>query len=166
MYRKMDQKERTLYLLPVCGLICSIAFLFGIMNQYWYLSGDIVCLCVFLMATMGIRYRKLSQEIMPLAGCFLEIRKDCILVRQPQRKERYESCQIFYSEIESIVWSNIKDGFYIQFCDSGKSSVLLHGVQSKPVFHIRSFGYRKEELESVYQAIKERIPSSAVVFEP
>ena len=166
MYRRMDQKERILYLIAACGLIGSLVFLLGVINQNWYLAGGAVGFAVCLIVAMVWRYRALGQRIMPLTGCFLEVRQDYLLVRQPQLQERYEACQIFCPEIEQIVWSSRKDGFYIRFHDNGKSSVLLHGTQSGPIFHIRPFGYRKEEMESVYQEIKERLPASAVVFEP
>lgn len=166
MYRRMDQKERILYLIAACGLIGSLVFLLCVINQNWYVAGGAVCFAVCFIAVMVWRYRALGQRIMPLTGCFLEVRQDCLLVRQPQWQERYETCQIFLSEIEQIVWSSRKDGFYVQFHDKGKSLVLLRGKQSGPIFHIRPFGYRKEEMESVYQAIKERLPASASVFEP
>ena len=43
MYRRMDQKERILYLIAACGLIGSIIFLLGVINQNWYLAGGAVC---------------------------------------------------------------------------------------------------------------------------
>ena len=166
MYRRMDQKERILYLIAACGLIGSFVFLLGVINQNWYVAGGAVCFAVCFIAVMVWRYRALGQRIMPLKGGFFEVREDCLLVRQPQRQERYETCQIFFPEIEQLVWSSMKDGFYIRFHGKGKSSASLRGKQSGPAFHIRPFGYRKEEMESVYQAIKERLPASASVFEP
>ena len=166
MYRRMDQKERILFLISSCCLIVSLIFLLGFINQNWYLAGGAVCFAVCFIVAMVWWYRGVSQRIMPLTGCFLEVRQDWLLVQQPQRQERYEACQIFCPEIEQIVWSSVKDGFYVRFHSSGKSSVLLYGKQSRPIFHIRSFGYRREEMESVYQAIKKRLPASAVVFEP
>lgn len=166
MYRRMDQKERILYLIAAGGLVGSLVFLLSVINQNWYVAGGAVCFAVCLIVVLVWRYRALGQRIMPLTGCFLEVRQDCLLVRQPQRQERYETCQIFFPEIEQIVWGSMKDGFYIRFQGNGKSSALLRGKQSGPIFHIRPFGYRKEEMESVYQTIKERLPASASVFEP
>ena len=166
MYRRMDQKERILYLIAAGGLVGPLVFLLGVINKNWYVAGGTVCFAVCFIAVLVWRYRALGQRIMPLTGCFLEVRQDCLLVRQPQQQERYEACRIFCPEIEQLVWSGMKEGFYIRFHDNGKSSVLLRGKQSGPIFHIRPFGYRKEEMESVYQAIKERLPASASVFEP
>ena len=86
MYRRMDQKERILYLIAACGLIGSFVFLLGVINQNWYVAGGAVCFAVCFIAVMVWRYRALGQRIMPLTGCFLEVRQDCLLVRQPQRQ--------------------------------------------------------------------------------
>ena len=46
MYRRMDQKERILYLIAACGLIGSFVFLLGVINQNWYVAGGAVCFAV------------------------------------------------------------------------------------------------------------------------
>ena len=89
MYRRMDQKERILYLIAAGGLVGSLVFLLGVINKNWYVAGGTVCFAVCFIAVLVWRYRALGQRIMPLTGCFLEVRQDCLLVRQPQQQERY-----------------------------------------------------------------------------
>ena len=38
MYRRMDQKERILFLIAACGLIGSLIFLLGVINQNFFRS--------------------------------------------------------------------------------------------------------------------------------
>lgn len=166
MYQRMDRKDRILYLIPFSGSIGSVIFLLCRVNHMQNLSISFFAIVFVLILFLAVQYCKLNRQIMPLSDCFLEIQKECLFVRQPEQQDRYESCQIYFKEIESLIWNRGKDGFFIRFHENGKSQVFCNGKQMGTIFHVRIFGYGEEEMKSVYQMVKERLPVSAKVYEP
>ena len=57
MYRRMDQKERILYLIAAGGLVGSLVFLLGVINKNWYVAGGTVCFAVCFIAVLVWRSR-------------------------------------------------------------------------------------------------------------
>ena len=60
---------------------------------------------------------------MPLANCFLEIQSDCFVAVQPFRDGEYESCRIYFEEIEGMIEGKKGTGFYVRISGEGRSVV-------------------------------------------
>ena len=85
MYRRMDLKDHFLILIPVMGLMASLGFFF-MASPSKYLIGIVAIIAgaVGLGTSLG-GYLWLKQRIMPLSGCFLEIRGDSFVTVQPYK---------------------------------------------------------------------------------
>lgn len=164
MYRRMDLKDHFLILIPVMGLMASLGFFF-MASPSKYLIGIVAIIAgaVGLGTSLG-GYLWLKQRIMPLSGCFLEIRGDSFVTVQPYKDSQYESCRIYYKEVETLVKTKNGAGFYIRILQSGES--MIQGSQkNRRTMFISPFGYSREEIEKIYEVLKERILQTAAVYE-
>lgn len=165
MYRRMDQKDRALILIPVFGIAASLG-LFLLAARYPLILGATVCgFAVAGMAFSAFRYRKLKQLIMPSRGCYLEIQTNCFVARQPWRDGKYEQCRIYFEEIEGLVKGARTGGFYLRIPELGKSEIHGNGQGQRRLIFISPFGYSEEQMQAMYQKIKERLPDTAKVFD-
>ena len=121
MYRRMDWKERLLLLFPLLGILVSVGVLM-IGSGRWRVYGVIVMgLAVGAMIVVWVVYRGIQRRIMPLANCFLEIQSDCFVAVQPFRDGEYESCRIYFEEIEGMIEGKKGTGFYVRISGEGRS---------------------------------------------
>lgn len=164
MYKRLDRLEYILFLLPICMAGGIIIAALGIINHWNILIGCSIFFTVILVAALGVYCQILRQSIMPLKGCHLETQKNLLRIYQPYRLQKYESGQIFFDEIISLVKGK-KGGFYIHIVPEGKSCIDCEGRRIGTCIFISPLGYEKEEMERVYQTIKERIPASSTVYE-
>ena len=148
MYKLMDYKETCLIRAGICmGGACICTVLMACIGVSWeplylvvLLSGTAICL--FWEAIEA------NDRIMQTKDCYMELESDCLVVRQPQKKEHYEACRIFFDEIEkavegsqagvaelSVVIRRLKDR-------ERKSFILLGDTDNETrLFRVRSFGY-------------------------
>ena len=163
MYRRMDWKDRLTVLIPVLGVVAS-AGLFLIAAGVEVMIGAAVCTASLLgIAGVGVGCVVIKRRIMPLSRCFLEIQKDCFVAVQPFRDEEYESCRIFFREIESLIKEQKNGGFYIRIPEKGSS--VIQRKEKGCVMYVSPLGYPEEEMEVVYQKIRGRLGDTAAVYE-
>ena len=123
MYRRIDWKERLLLLFPLLGILVSVGL---------------------LLIGFG-RWR-----IMPLVNCFLEVQRDCFVAVQSFRDGEYESCRIYFEEIEG----KRRKGFYVRVSGEGRS--VIRGNAWSRVIYISSLGYSDGEIKTIYSKIGEK----------
>ena len=164
MYHRMDVKDRLLMLIPVMGLVVSLGiFLLTSPSAYGMGIGAITA-GLAGMGACGGSFFWLKRRIMPLTGCFLEIRTDSFAAVQPYKDSRYESCRIYYKEVETLIKTKRGKGFYIRILEAGESVIQGSQEERKTMF-ISPFGYSREEMEMVYEVLKERVLQTAKVYE-
>lgn len=88
---------------------------------------------------------------MPLVECFLELQSDCFVAVQPFRDGVYESCRIYFDEIENLIKGRKGKGFYIRISGEGRS-VIRGNVWSR-VIYISSLGYSEDDIRVLYYKI-------------
>ena len=154
MYRRMDWKERLLLLFPLLGILASVGLLL-IGSGRWRIWGVVVVgIAAGAMAVLWVVYREIQRRIMPLVNCFLEVQGDCFVAVQPFRDGEYESCRIYFEEIEGLIEGKRGKGFYVRVSGEGRS-VIRGNVWSR-VIYISSLGYSGEEIKSLYNKIGEK----------
>ena len=165
MYRRMDREEQWLYLMPVCGILGFMGICICARIRFW--SGAAGAAALFLIGALllFILYQREKRRIMPVNGCFLELREQMAVVHQPGRKGAYESGQILYAEIELVVQDKREKGFFIKLQAGGNSMVQMEHGTGGAVFYVRGFGYAKEDMEQFYQAFKKKLPETVLVYE-
>lgn len=154
MYRRMDWKERLLLLFPLLGIVVSFGLLLiagGRQVLGIRVTGGGLC----LMIGVWMGYLELQKRIMPLNQCFLEIQSDCFVVVQPFRDGVYESCRIYFEEIESLIKGKRGKGFYIRISGDGKS--VVQRKERGRVMFVSSKGYDSEKFEAMYEKIREKV---------
>ena len=158
MYRRMDWKERLLLLFPLLGILASVGLLM-IGAGHWRRYGMIVVgLAVCAMIMVWVVYRGIQRRIMPIANCFLEVQRDCFVAVQPFRDGEYESCRIYFEEIEGLIEGKRGKGFYVRISGEGRS-VVQRKEQGRVMF-VSSEGYDGERFGIVYRKIQERAPET------
>lgn len=163
MYRRMDWKDRLTVLIPVFGVAASTGLLL-IASGFYEGLGAAVCTAALLgIVGAGLGRLAVTRRIMPLNQCFLEIQKDCFVAVQPFRDEEYESCRIFFCEIEGLVKERKNGGFYIRIPENGSS--MIQRKERGCVMYVSPLGYPKGQMEAVYQKIRERLRNPAAAYE-
>ena len=156
MYRRMDWKERLLLLFPLLGILASVGLLL-IGSGRWRIWGMVVVgIAAGALAVVWVVYREIQRRIMPLANCFLEVQRDCFVAVQPFRDGEYESCRIYFEEIEGLIEGKKGKGFYVRISGEGRS-VVQRKERGKVMF-VSSEGYDEEKFRGVYERIRVRIP--------
>lgn len=165
MYRRMDKKDRLAFLIPLCGIPASSG-LFLLAARYPAMLGIfMVAVSLAAMAGSAVFYRKIKRQIMPLNDCCLEIRKTCFVAVQPYRDGIYESCMIYFNDIDGLIKGKKSGGFYVRVMDSGNSRITGGDGRQQNLFYVSPFGYPKEKINTIYGIIKERAPETARVYE-
>ena len=166
MYRRMDWKDRMQLLIP----LSSMAFCVGIMMAASGI-GRLICFLVLCGAAVvflfsAFLYRKISGLIMPVSGCYLEIRDTRFLLVQPIAGGKYESCCIELGEVEKLVYDGRRGGFYFKIPSEGKSWIRdgeKREERKRQVVYVNGFGYQREKMKEIYQILAERVPEIAVI---
>lgn len=155
MYRRMDWKERLLLLFPLLGIGVSLGLLL-IADGRQILGIGVTGGALCLMVGVWMGHLELQKRIMPLNQCFLEIQSDCFEMVQPFRDGVYESCRIYFDEIESLIEGRRGKGFYIRTSGMGKS--VVQRKERGRVMFVSSEGYDWEKFRMVYDRIREKVP--------
>ena len=154
MYRRMDWKERLLLLFPLLGILASVGLLL-IGSGRWRIWGVVVVgIAASAMAVVWVVYREIQRRIMPLVNCFLEVQGDCFVAVQPFRDGEYESCRIYFEEIEGLIEGKRGKGFYVWVSGEGRS--VIRGNAWSRVIYISSLGYSDGEIKTIYSKIGEK----------
>ena len=155
MYRRMDWKERRLLLFPLLGILVSVGVLM-IGAGRWRVYGVVVVgLAVGALMVVWVVYRGIQRRIMPLANCFLEVQRDCFVAVQPFRDGEYESCRIYFDEIEGLIEGEKGKGFYVRISGEGKS--VVQRKERGRVMFVSSEGYDEEKFGVMYGKIMGRV---------
>ncbi len=165
MYRRMDQKDRTLVLIPIFGIVAAFGLFLLAARYPVVIGGSVVGLAASGMIGSAVRYRQLRRLIMPLSGCYLEIQTHCFVAKQPWLDGRYEQCRIYFQEIEGLVKGAKTAGFYLRIPEQGKSKIYGNGQGQRSLIYVSPFGYPQDQMQAMYQTIKERLPETARVFD-
>ena len=94
---------------------------------------------------------------MPLANCFLEIQSDCFVAVQPFRDGEYESCRIYFEEIEGLIEGKKGKGFYVRISGEGRS--VVQRKERGRVMFVSSEGYEVENFKEVSEKIRGQVKS-------
>ena len=146
MYKLMDYKETCLIWAGICmGGACICTVLMACIGVSW----EPLYLVVLLSGTAICLFREAieaNDRIMQTKDCYMELESDCLVVRQPQKKEHYEACRIFFDEIEKVVEGSQagEAEFYVvirRMKDRDrKSFILLDDTEKETrIFQVRSF---------------------------
>lgn len=155
MYMRMDWKERLLLLFPLLGILASVGMLM-IGAERWKGYGVVVVgLAVGALMVVWVAYRGIQRRIMPLANCFLEIQSDCFVAVQPFRDGEYESCRIYFEEIEGLIEGKKGKGFYVRISGEGRS--VVQRKERGRVMFVSSEGYDGEKFGELYAKIRGKI---------
>lgn len=151
MYRRMDWKERLLLLFPLLGIGASVGLLLIAYGRWRTWGVVIVGIAMGALTVVWAVYREIQRRIMPLVECFLELQSDCFVAVQPFRDGVYESCRIYFDEIENLIKGRKGKGFYIRISGEGRS-VIRGNVWSR-VIYISSLGYSEDDIRVLYYKI-------------
>ena len=154
MYRRMDWKERLLLLFPLLGIWVSVGLLMIGSGRWRGYGVVIVGLAVGALMVVWVVYRGIERRIMPLANCFLEVQRDCFVAVQPFRDGEYESCRIYFEEIEGLIEGKRGKGFYVRISGEGRS--VVQRKERGRVMFVSSEGYDGEKFGMAYERIREK----------
>lgn len=103
VYHLMDLKEQYFIMTAICSVAEGIsAYFFIYQKRCW----DLVYLCTALTLAIILLLRqaiKISRRIMEAENCYMALEEDSLAVCQPEKNGKYESCRIFYDEMDKIV---------------------------------------------------------------
>lgn len=163
VYRLMDLRERYDILVALMSVAEGICLYLLYQKQSWdriYICSALaVVFCLFLRQIIGM-----SQKIMEAQYCYLELDEDSLAVCQPEKNGHYESCRIFYDEIDKIV-EGVRRGipeFYVVLIDRQEeleSFILLdEEEQKRRIFCVRSFGFDRKKFIQFYRTFCWNVP--------
>ena len=127
IYRLMDQRDQSLCCTGFCLAAVAVSIYFLMQGLSWER--------IYFLAVSGIGSILLSwhtwkenRRIMEAGCCYMELDGESLAVCQPEQDGRYESCRLFYNEVEKIVEGSRKGipEFYVVVCpDPGRESFIL-----------------------------------------
>lgn len=149
-------------------VICSVAegisaYFFIYQKRCW----DLVYLCTALTLAIILLLRqaiKISRRIMEAENCYMALEEDSLAVCQPEKNGKYESCRIFYDEMDKIVEGTRRGipEFYIVIRKEGKEQksffLLDEEEQERDVFCVRSFGFDNQGFMEFYRKLRWIVP--------
>ncbi len=163
VYRLMDLRERYDILVALISAVEGICLYLLYQNQSW----DMIYLCSALAVVFCMFIRqiiRMGQKIMEAQYCYLELDEDSLAVCQPEKNGHYESCRIFYDEIDKIV-EGVRRGipeFYVVLIDRQdelESFILLdEEEQKRRIFCVRSFGFDRKKFTQFYRTFRWNVP--------
>jgi len=169
IYKLMDKRDRYLLGAVVC-LMMAVASLFFLIREppRWDL---LYFLAVFGFSCILLFYHmwKTGRKIMEAGCCYIELDGESLAVCQPEQNGKYESCRIFYDEMEKIVEGSRKGipEFYVVVAPGGEmeSFILLdEEEQPRKIFCVRSLGYENEKFKEFYRRLRWEVPGKVRVF--
>lgn len=166
MYRRMDWRDRLQFLIPLSSMACCVGIMLAASGAGNLLCFMVLCGAMVVLLCSALLYRKISGLIMPVSGCYLEIRDARFLLVQPFIRGRYESCCIELGEVEKLVYDGRKGGFYLKISSEGKSWIRdgeKREGRKRQVLYVNPFGYTRKQLESAYEILEKRVPVTAIV---
>lgn len=163
VYRLMDLRERYDILVALISAAEGICLYLLYQNQSW----DMIYICSTLAVVFCLLIRQIihmGQKIMEAQYCYLELDEDSLAVCQPEKNGHYESCRIFYDEIDKIV-EGVRRGipeFYVVLIDRHEeleSFILLdQEEQKRRIFCVRSFGFDRKKFIQFYRTFRWNVP--------
>ena len=153
MYRRMDWKERLLLLFRLVGILTSVGLVRRGSGRGRGSGVGIVGLAAGAFVVVWVVYQGIQRQIMPIANCFLEVQRDCFVAVQPFRDGEYESCRIYFEEIEGLIEG--KKGFYVRISGEGRS--VVQRKERGRVMFVSSEGYDGKKFGVMCEKIKRRI---------
>lgn len=164
VYHLMDLKELYFVLIGLGSFIEGIAVYFLLFKiRCW----DLIYLCVVLFLGIFLLLRqsnKISKRIMEAEVCYMELDEFSLAVCQPEKNGKYESCRIFYDEMDKIVEGTRRGipEFYIVIRKEGKEQksffLLDEEEQERDVFCVRSFGFDNQGFMEFYRKLRWIVP--------
>lgn len=164
VYHLMDLRERYFVLIGASSLIEGIAAYFLFFQiRCW----DLIYLCAALFLGIFLLLRqsnKISKRIMEAEVCYMELDEFSLAVCQPEKNGKYESCRIFYDEMDKIVEGTRRGvpEFYIVIRKEGKETksffLLDEEEQERDVFCVRSFGFDNQGFMEFYRKLRWIVP--------
>lgn len=162
IYTMMDRRD--LYILG-SGLLVIAAgiagYLFARCIRWDFLYLSIACfLGIFFFVFRALH---INRRIMEANQCYMKIEKDCLVVFQPEKNGHYESCRIFFDEMEKIVEGSRRGvpEFYIvvKNDEERRSFILLDDEEEERlIFCVRSLGYKLDEFREFYRKLRWEVP--------
>lgn len=170
VYRLMDRREQCYLALALCSAAEGICiYLLVYQKRCW----DLVYLCGVLAVSILLFFRqacKSGKRIMEAENCYMELDTDSLAVRQPERNNHYESCRIFFDEIEKIVEGSRRGmpEFYVVLreMDAGQESFILldEEEQHRRIFCVRSFGFDHKRFIEFYRTLRWSVPGRVCII--
>ena len=161
MYRRMDWKERLLLLFPLLGILASVGLLM-IGDGCWRICGIVIVgMAAGAFVVVWVVYQGIQRQIMPIANCFLEVQRDCFVAVQPFRDGEYESCRIYFEEIEGLIEG--KKGFYVRISGEGRS--VVQRKERGRVMFVSAEGYDGKKFGVMCEKIKRRIQMEEKMYD-
>lgn len=163
VYRLMDRREQCYLAVALCCLaegICIYLLVDG--KRCWDLAYLCAVLAVAILLLLYQAYQA-GKRIMEAGCCYMELDADSLAVRQPEKNGHYESCRIFYDEIEKIVEGSRRGipEFYVVLREMEKqeSFILLDDEeQRRRIFCVRSFGFDHKKFIEFYRTMRWTVP--------
>lgn len=164
VYRLMDRREQY----SIAAVLCAVAdgictYLMVYQKRCW----DLAYLCCVLTVAAVLLIRQVlvsGRRIMEAESCYMELETDSLAVRQPEKNGHYESCRIFYDEIDKIVEGSRRGipEFYVvlQEIEEGQESFILldEEEQHRRIFCVRSFGFDHKKFIEFYRKLRWVVP--------
>lgn len=164
VYRLMDLRERydiaAVFLSATEGICLYLLF-------YQIRCWDLAYLCGAVALTVILLLRqiiKLGRRIMEAENCYMELDGESMAVCQPEKNGHYESCRIFYDEIDKIVEGSRRGvpEFYVVLREmegEPESFILLdEEEQKRRIFCVRSFGFDHRKFIEFYRQLRWNVP--------
>ena len=164
VYHLMDLKEQYFIMTAICSVAEVISSYFFIYQKRCW---DLVYLCTALALAIILLLRqaiKISWRIMEAENCYMALEEDSLAVCQPEKNGKYESCRIFYDEMDKIVEGTRRGipEFYIVIRKEGKEQksffLLDEEEQERDVFCVRSFGFDNQGFMEFYRKLRWIVP--------
>lgn len=168
IYKLMDLRDGYL----CCGGFCLIATAVSIHFLMQGLSWErVYFLTAFGLGGILLFFLawKNSRRIMEAECCYMELDGESLAVYQPEQNGQYESCRIFYDEVEKIVEGSRKGipEFYVVIdpSEERESFILLDGEEQKrKIFCVHSLGYGNQEFKKFYRRLRWEVPGRVRVI--
>lgn len=164
VYHLMDLKEQYFIMTAICSVAEGIsAYFFIYQKRCW----DLAYLCTALALAIILLLRqaiKISRRIMEAENCYMALEEESQAVCQPEKNGKYESCRIFYDEMDKIVEGTRRGvpEFYIVIRKEGKEQksffLLDEEEQERDVFCVRSFGFDNQGFMEFYRKLRWIVP--------
>lgn len=169
IYKLMDLRDRYLWGAGFCFLAAAVSLYF---LTHRPLCWDLVYFAVvFGLSCILLFYHmwKAGRQIMEAGCCYMELDGESLAVCQPQQNGRYESCRIYYDEMEKIVEGSRRGipEFYVVVAPGGEkeSFILLEEEeQARKIFCVRSLGYEPEKFREFYRKLRWEVPGKVRIF--